>query len=521
MLLLLGAAPSLTAIIPIFVFFGIVLGIWAVLSVISDRNSRMYSRLERHSRPASLAEIEEPRLGKKGERFQGLADMAKAMSEPLMPKTELEQSNLKMSLAHAGFRSESAVAVYSGLRLACLLVFTVLGAAIFLPSYGFARETMMPLLIRLGLMSIVGFYLPSVGLWWLRKKRQQAIFLTLPDCLDLLVVCVESGLGLDAAMRKVCEEMKGHATVLVEEISLANFQLQIGRPKREVLHDLGVRTGVDDVKSLAAILIQADRFGSSVAQALRVQSDSADPTEANRGREGREDSRANDFPAGFVHFPRHIRGAGGTGGIGHRQSDVEMIPSFRKGDTPMNGFRGHKLLAAGLVVGLATAAGCVCDDVVDPCYPERYEAMSRQEANAAFAPQMNNGHVLDQTVWNYDFQSGTDVLTAGGRDHLAYLARRRPAPDPVVYLQTAQDVAYDPAAPDRYMVDRNQLDARRVVAVQKYLAAIGGARGIPFEVKVHDPPQVGTEGVPVDLQLQKFNQATFVPLLVPLGAVGH
>src|SRR5262249_25103111 len=115
---------------------------------------------------------------------------------------------------------------------------------------------------------------PNLVLWWLRSKRQQEIFLTLPDALDLMVVCVESGLGLDAAMRKVCEEMKEHATVLSDEMALANLQLQMGRPRREVLHDLGVRTGVDDVKSLAAILIQADRFGSSIAQALRVQSDS-------------------------------------------------------------------------------------------------------------------------------------------------------------------------------------------------------------------------------------------------------
>ena len=120
----------------------------------------------------------------------------------------------------------------------------------------------------------LGFYLPSIILWWIRSKRQQEIFLTLPDALDLLVVCVESGLGLDAAMRKVCEEMKEHAKTICEEFSLANFQLQMGRPRREVLHDLGVRTGVDDVRSLAAILIQADRFGSSIAQALRVQSDS-------------------------------------------------------------------------------------------------------------------------------------------------------------------------------------------------------------------------------------------------------
>jgi tight adherence protein C len=114
----------------------------------------------------------------------------------------------------------------------------------------------------------------AVILWFLRKKRQEELFLTLPDALDLLVVCVESGLGLDAAMRKVTEEMKGHAKVMCEELTLCNFQLQMGRPRREVLHDLGVRTGVDDVRALAAILIQADRFGSSIAQALRVQSDS-------------------------------------------------------------------------------------------------------------------------------------------------------------------------------------------------------------------------------------------------------
>jgi len=123
-------------------------------------------------------------------------------------------------------------------------------------------------------MTGFGFYLPAMILWYIRSKRQEEIFLTLPDALDLLVVCVESGLGLDAAMRKVCDEMSEHAKILTSELALSNFQLQMGRPRREVLHDLGVRTGVDDVRSLAAILIQADRFGSSIAQALRVQSDS-------------------------------------------------------------------------------------------------------------------------------------------------------------------------------------------------------------------------------------------------------
>jgi tight adherence protein C len=262
------ALVGLSELVPLLVFGGFVFGVWSVLSLISNRNSRAQDRLDRISRPASLAEIEEPKTKK--ERFQNVMETAKALSAPLMPKTEGETSALRNKLANAGFRSESAVSVYLGMRFASFLIFSLVGAAIFLPKYGMTLTALKPLAAFVG----VGFYLPSVILWYVRSKRQEAIFLSLPDALDLLVVCVESGLGLDAAMRKVCEEMKEHAKVICEEFSLANFQLQMGRPRREVLHDLGVRTGVDDVRSLAAILIQADRFGSSIAQALRVQSDS-------------------------------------------------------------------------------------------------------------------------------------------------------------------------------------------------------------------------------------------------------
>ena len=162
------------------------------------------------------------------------------------------------------------MSVYLGIRFVTFLFFAAVSCLLYLPKHGLTMKAIQPIVILTG----IGFYLPAIILWWIRTKRQQEIFLSLPDALDLLVVCVESGLGLDAAMRKVCEEMKDHAKIICEEFSLANFQLQMGRPRREVLHDLGVRTGVDDVKSLAAILIQADRFGSSIAQALRVQSDS-------------------------------------------------------------------------------------------------------------------------------------------------------------------------------------------------------------------------------------------------------
>jgi tight adherence protein C len=262
---LIGASEM----VPLLVGVAFIAAVFGVLSLISSRNSKAQERLDRLSRPATMTELGESKLEKK-DRFQGVMATAKALARPLMPQTETEKSALKMKLAHAGFRSDSAVAVYLGLRLVTLVIATVTGAILFLPGNGLNGTSLRWMVLCSG----TGFYLPNIILWMIRSSRQQQIFLTLPDALDLLVVCVESGLGLDAALRKVCEEMKDHAKIICEELSLANFQLQMGRQRREVLHDLGVRTGVDDVRSLAAILIQADRFGSSIAQALRVQSDS-------------------------------------------------------------------------------------------------------------------------------------------------------------------------------------------------------------------------------------------------------
>jgi tight adherence protein C len=118
------------------------------------------------------------------------------------------------------------------------------------------------------------FFLPDVLLMLLGRRRKEAIFLALPDALDLMVVCVEAGLALDQAMRKVAEEMKKTYRVVAEEFGICNMQLQMGVARSEALQNLGNRSGVDDLKSLASILIQADKFGSSIAQALRVQSES-------------------------------------------------------------------------------------------------------------------------------------------------------------------------------------------------------------------------------------------------------
>jgi tight adherence protein C len=251
---------------PFIVFVAIVAGAWFLMAALSRRTTRAEERLARLGRSsADLGDLDNNR-----QRFGGLKEAIASLGGAMEGQSELEKNTLKLKLANGGFRSDSAPMIYQGLRLLSIALFLVPTAGIMLMVSGFTQKTLMYVVILGG----IGFYLPQIGLWLMVSARKKQIFLTLPDALDLLVVCVESGLGLDAAMRKVTDEMKNHAKIISEEFALANLQLQMGKGRRDVLHDLGVRTGVDDMKALAAILIQADRFGSSIAQALRVQSDS-------------------------------------------------------------------------------------------------------------------------------------------------------------------------------------------------------------------------------------------------------
>jgi tight adherence protein C len=186
------------------------------------------------------------------------------------PKNEQEQSKLKLELSYAGFRGENAAGVYLMLRIVGGIAGIFLGAGISLFTGGANLAAIVKTVIIAGTL----FYTPTIILWILAKKRKEQIFLGLPDCLDLMVVCVEAGLGLDQAMRKVAEEMRKSFRIIAEEFGIANMQLQMGRGRTQVLQELGIRSGVDELKALASILIQADKFGSSIAQALRVQSDS-------------------------------------------------------------------------------------------------------------------------------------------------------------------------------------------------------------------------------------------------------
>ncbi len=256
--------------LPIAVFGTFAALTWWALDFMAQRRSRAVERLDEFKNPALRRRGEQAAATKKDKMAKVLEKASPALAAPLQPKTDFETSRLKTRLANGGFRGEAAVSIFLGMKFAGLVVGLVFGGGMGVIISGMSQNSLYSSIIVAGLC----FYMPDIVLFIISKSRKDSIFLTLPDALDLLVVCVESGLGLDQAMRKVSEEMKGTARVLCDELALCNFQLQMGRPRSECLHELGVRTGVDDLRSLSAILIQADKFGSSIAQALRVQSDS-------------------------------------------------------------------------------------------------------------------------------------------------------------------------------------------------------------------------------------------------------
>ena len=271
---ILATIISMQLLTKVAIFGAVACGAWFMLELFSKTNVRAEARLDDFRDPSRRRG--DGREGSRGvtKRADGMARLLEKasprMAAPLQPKTEAEVGKLRSKLNYAGFRSEAAPSIFLGLKTASLAIGFFAGGGALLFSKGATTETAMYTIFVAG----VSFYIPEIVLWFFKKSRQDNIFFGLPDALDLMVVCVEAGLGLDQAMRKVSEEMKKTYAVIAEEFGLCNLQLQMGRARNEVLHELGARTGVDDLKALAAILIQADKFGSSVAQALRVQSDS-------------------------------------------------------------------------------------------------------------------------------------------------------------------------------------------------------------------------------------------------------
>ena len=201
-----------------------------------------------------------------------LIGMVTSLGSHLKPKSEGELSHLRKTFLKAGYRGENTPILFFGIKI----ISDILLPIIFFLLRLSVLKTMASLhwMVLSLILAFIGFYLPNLWLHIRIRTRQEKIIEGFPDALDLMVVCVEAGIGLDAAITRVGEEMKLGNKVLSEEFRLLSFELRAGKTRRDALKNFALRTDVEDINSFVTLLIQTEKFGTSIAQALRVYSDS-------------------------------------------------------------------------------------------------------------------------------------------------------------------------------------------------------------------------------------------------------
>jgi tight adherence protein C len=232
-----------------------------------------------------------------------MADLAGRIATPisrLVPPSAMEVRKIQRQLMQAGFRSDNTVAIYRALQLVSLVTFPSVVAFI----CALTGNSMSRAILFILFAFIIGFFLPRFMLTRLIKARQQRVRWGLADALDLMVVSIEAGLGLNAAMMRISEELKTVHPDISNEFELANLEIRVGRDRDEALRNLAERTGVDDLRSLVAMLIQADRFGTSIARAVRVFSDSLRTKRRQRAEQAAQKAAVKLlFPLACFLFP--------------------------------------------------------------------------------------------------------------------------------------------------------------------------------------------------------------------------
>lgn len=266
--ILLVAAIDFVAILPFAAFGAIAIGAWVVVDMAFNSKTKTESRLEQ-LKNRSLGKSDVTKVGAKEGITKLLEQASPKISEALKPKNEREASKLKQKLDEAGWRTENATQILSTLKVLAAGFGFFVGGGVALFTNGANLWTFVYSLVA----AVLFMFLPELILRFVASSRKQKLFLGLPDALDLMVVCVEAGLGMDQALRRVADEMGGSHPVVANEFKVCNQQLQMGSTRETVLTELGERNGVEDLKVLASVMIQVDKFGTSVGKALRVQSE--------------------------------------------------------------------------------------------------------------------------------------------------------------------------------------------------------------------------------------------------------
>ena len=276
--------------------FSVVLVVVLLAQLIPARSVDLSRRLAELEHVGSMSPYGIDQRRKRQARRDRWEAVLKELGERVSSR-RVDMHALRLRMVQAGLNHPQAPAIYWGIRIA----FPVTVAVITLLVSPFAGV----LAIAGGLwIAIGGFLLPTFYVDGRLRRRQKELRLALPDALDLLVTCVEAGLGLNQALVRVSEEIRHLSLEMSRELALVNLEIRAGAPREEALRNLGERTGVEEIRSLTAMLIQTDRFGTSIAQALRVQSETARTKRRQRAEEEAAKTTIKMlFPLLFCIFP--------------------------------------------------------------------------------------------------------------------------------------------------------------------------------------------------------------------------
>ncbi len=243
--------------LPILIFFAVTFGLIGLFLWLAP--SKTTQRLQ------AMSTAEE-----KSKWTENIVTIISPFAKLSLPTRNWETSPLRIKFLNAGIRYRDAHLIYFGLMtllplVTAALTFLVLGVT--------GQPQGLMFLLYLFLAAMVGCYLPKTFLYWKSKNRKREIFETFPDAVDLMLVCVEAGLGLDAGLIKVADEIKMKSLALAEELHLTNLEMRAGATRAQTLRNLALRTGVAEIATFATMLTQADKFGTSIGESLRVFSD--------------------------------------------------------------------------------------------------------------------------------------------------------------------------------------------------------------------------------------------------------
>jgi tight adherence protein C len=250
------------------VFFGVLIG--GMITFLGIFLQQRYSSVRRRLQVNPRLDTDLLRPQMKDKPIFLSSNLAEKVEQKLDLKKEgATIKKLQAKLIRAGIYTERAIPLFLGVKLGGLLVLPILVLYILWGSTS-QRSLLMGISI---ILCTLGYFLPNLILDRMISSRQQKIRESLPDALDLLVVCVEAGQGLDAAMKRVSEELQESSPIISQELLLVNLETMAGLERQQAMKNLGERTGVEELISLCNVLIQSERFGTSIAQALKTQSD--------------------------------------------------------------------------------------------------------------------------------------------------------------------------------------------------------------------------------------------------------